>query len=104
MNTIVSIINQVYELQQRIQSMPDAAQFERNFSRLQHTFEEEGFIIRDPLHETYSESRTDYEASIVGDPAAKMTITRVLKPAVYQRNGQDLRLIQKAIVIVEKSK
>ncbi len=50
----------------------------------------------------YSEGRTDYEATIIGNPGRKMKVTRVLKPVIYQKKNEQLQLMQKAIVMVEK--
>ncbi len=98
----LNVLNQVFELQQKIAMSSESSSCERNFSRLFNLFEEEGYIVQNPLGENYSESRTDCEASIVGEPAAKMTIRKVLKPAIYQKDNGRLQLIQKAVVIVEK--
>ena len=74
---------------------------ERNFTRLFDLFEEEGYIIQDPTGQSYSETRTDCEASISGRVSAKMKITRTIKPIIYQQKEGNARLLQKAVVIVE---
>ena len=102
MASTLNVLNQVFELQQKIAASSEAANCERNFSRLFNLFEEEGFILQNPLGETYTESRTDCEASIIGQPADKMKIQKVLKPAIYQKENGRLQLVQKAVVIVEK--
>ena len=102
MRTSLQVLNQIFELQQKINNGPDAASFERNFSRLFDIFEEDGFVIQNPINEMYNESRTDYEASIIGEAGKKMKISRVLKPIIYQKSDQQLQLVQKAIVMVEK--
>ena len=102
MSISLNIINQVFELQQKVLSMPDASGLERNFSRLFNLFEEEGYLLQNPLNEAYTDARLDCEASIVGTPSSKMSITKVLKPAIYHKAQGQLQLVQKAIVIVEK--
>ena len=102
MSIPLNVLNQVFELQQKINGLPDAPSFERNFNRLFTLFEEEGYLLQNPLQEVYTESRTDCEASIVGQPSSKMKITKVLKPAIYQKTEARLQLVQKAVVIVEK--
>ncbi|MFT3980820.1 MAG: hypothetical protein QM687_10155 [Ferruginibacter sp.] len=102
MSIPLNIINQVFELQQKVNTLQEAPGFERNFSRLFNVMEEEGFLVQNPLNEAYTESRTDCEASIVGEPASKMIITKVLKPVIYHKAEGQLRLVQKAVVIVEK--
>lgn len=71
-------------------------------NRLFAIFEDEGFVVKNPINEMYQESRTDCEASIVGNTSSKMKITKVLKPIIYQKNGEQMQLVQKAIVIVEQ--
>ncbi|MFN8276798.1 MAG: hypothetical protein U0T84_04905 [Chitinophagales bacterium] len=88
-------------MQQKLADTPQRAVLERNFNRLQALFEEAGFLVQNPLHEKYSSSRTDCEASIVGQPGERMKITRVLKPVIYQKLTEGTQLVQKAVVIVE---
>ena len=100
---IIQIINQLIEIKQKIVVENLERKFERNLNRIFSILEEEGFIFRYPLGEKYHETRTDCEASIVGEASEKMVITQVLKPLIYKRNNNEINLIQKAIVIVEKS-
>lgn len=99
--TIIKLINQYFEVRTKITDMGNASAFERNFNRFESLFEEENHIVKDPTGETYTESRTDCEASIVGKVSAKMTITKTLKPIVYEKSDGGLHLVQKAVVIVE---
>ena len=102
MSLHLQVLNQVFDLQQKINAGKDAASYERNFKRLFSLFEDEGYIIQNPLHEIYSDSRTDCEASVIGSPAARMKICSVLKPIIYQKTAAQLELVQKAVVMVEK--
>ena len=99
----VHIINQLFEMQAKIKEAGTAQQFERNFSRLFNIFEEEGFIIQDPTGESYSETRTDCEASISGRIGSKMKISRTIKPVIYQNKEGAVQLLQKAVVIAENN-
>lgn len=103
MSSTLQVINQLFEIQGKISELGQAAGFERNFNRLFSIFEDEGYIIQNPLHEAYVESRTDCEASIVGQPSSKMKITKVLKPVIYQKLQGNIQLVQKAVVLVEKN-
>ncbi|MGC4101192.1 hypothetical protein [Ferruginibacter sp.] len=102
-NNTLQIINQLFEIQYKIKELGQAQGFERNFNRLSAIFEEDGFIIQDPTNETYNDSRTDCEASIVGSVAAKMKITKTLKPIIYKKADSAVQLVQKAVVLVEKN-
>ena len=99
-NPIV-VINQVFELQQKIAQNGLTESFERNFNRLYTVFEEEGFLLQDPTGESYSETRADYEASISGRVTSSMTIIRTIKPIIYHRKDGQMLLVQKGVVIAE---
>jgi hypothetical protein len=101
MSIHIQIINQFFEIQQKIKKLSDASSFERNFNKLNTLLEEEGFIIQDPTNEPYLSTRTDCEASITSNAFHKMTITKTLKPIIYKKIDGNLQLLQKAIVIVE---
>ena len=101
-NNIIHIINQIVEIRQKIVSEKLEKKFERSFNRIFSVFEEEGFIYKYPLGEKYNETRTDCEASIVGKMSENMIITQVIKPVIYKKYGNEISLIQKGIVIVEK--
>ena len=97
----ILVINQLFEMQSKIKESGEAQNFERNFTRLFNIFEEDGFIIQNPTGEAYSETRTDYEASISGRIGSKMKITRTVKPIIYQRKDGNVQLVQKGVVIAE---
>ena len=99
---MLKIINQVFEIKNKLNLLGEADAFERNINRLYSIFEEDGYIIQDPTNENYEASRTDCEASIVGNASAKMKITKTLKPIIYQKLQGNVQLQQKAVVIVEK--
>jgi len=99
----IYVINQVFELQAKIKDNGIASQFERNFSRLLNLFEEEGYLIQNPTGETYTEARTDCEASISGRLGSKMKIIRTIKPIIYQQQDGIPHLLQKGVVIVENN-
>jgi hypothetical protein len=99
----LQIINQLFEMQAKLKDAGTIQQFERNFNRLYSLFEEDGYIIQDPTGEIYSETRTDYEASISGRIGSKMKITRTIKPIVYHKKEGALQLLQKAVVMAENN-
>ena len=100
---IIQLINQLTEIKQKIAAENLENKFDRNFNRLFSLLEDEGFIIQYPLGEKYNETRTDCEASIVGETSEKMFITQILKPLIYKKSNDEINLIQKAVIIVEKS-
>lgn len=97
----IQLINQVFEISQKIEQEQLAAKFERNFNKIYNLFEEEGLHCINPIGEKYTESRTDCEASIVGAGGSKMKVTKVIKPILYRQEQGQMVLVQKGIVIVE---
>ncbi|PZP42235.1 MAG: hypothetical protein DI598_17165 [Pseudopedobacter saltans] len=103
MDNSTKLLNQIFELKSKIDQEKLTEKFERNFQRLFSLLEEDGLYLKDPIGEPYSDSRTDVEASIVGEESSKMKITKVIKPIVYKKEGQSPVLLQKGVVIVEKA-
>jgi hypothetical protein len=100
MKHIVNIINQVFEIEKKIQAQP-AVNIQRQVERIKSELNEMGYFYHNPLHEKYDETRTDCEANIVGKLKKSMTITDVIKPVIHQSEGTAKKIIQKAIVVVE---
>jgi hypothetical protein len=102
MSVNLQLINQLFEIQRKIAGLNLSVGFERNFNRLFSILQDEGYIIQDPTNEQYAESRTDCEASIIGQASSKMKITKTLKPVIYHKENGQVQLMQKAVVLVEK--
>ncbi len=94
---IIKLLNQLFEIEKKSAKSDDAIKIDRNIARIKSIFEEQGIIMKNPLHESYQDTRTDIDAEIDGDPSKKLMITEVLKPILYKDN----QLIQKGLVIVE---
>lgn len=97
----LQIINQLFEMQQKLAQENMNQKFERNFNRLFNIFEEEGYLIKNPEGEKYSDARTDCEINIVGREGKNMVITQVVKPVIYKQENGAVTLVQKGIVMVE---
>ena len=97
------IINQVFELDKKIQQKADIASLNRHTDRIKSALEELGYRIQNPVGEPYSDTRTDYEASIVGAKMQQLTIVETIKPIVYyqEKNNSSVELLQMGVVIVE---
>jgi uncharacterized protein YkuJ len=101
MSAIIAVLNQLFEIQEKINNLHENDRFERNMNRLYNICEQEGFEMKNPIQEKFNDSRTDVEANIVGKLGANMMITQVIKPCIYQTINGQKTLVQKAIVIVE---
>lgn len=100
----IQLINQLTEIENKINQDNLMSKYERNFNRIHGLLEEEGYIFKYPVGEKYRESSADYEANIVGKEGKDMTITQVIKPVIYKKDPDKITLIQKGIIIVEKLK
>ncbi len=100
---LIRIINQVFEMEKKIGTRPEMSTLLRNIERIKAALEEMGLSYHNPSGEKYSETRTDCEANIVGDLQAKMIISDVIKPVIFEKTDSTGRvIIQKAVVLVEK--
>jgi hypothetical protein len=98
---MIPIINQLFEIEQKLQTKGETIA-ERNFKRIYHELEIEGYKIINPIGKKYQETDTTVEATLSGTLKGNATITRVLKPVIYkQEDDGQLKLLQKGIVIVE---
>lgn len=93
-----NIINQLFEIEKKANTQSIDI-FERNFNRIYHELEELGYKIVNPLHANYDERDNSVEANIMNENAKK--ITKVIKPVIFQKQGDQYILIQKGVVIVE---
>ncbi|HTI60107.1 hypothetical protein [Mucilaginibacter sp.] len=106
------IINQIFEIEKKLNLIKESNSIQRNVNRLKECFENlktlsdepMSIIYKDPIGEDYNETRTDCEASIAGTGTENLVIVEVIKPIIYcQLKGQNI-IAQKGIVIVEEQK
>jgi hypothetical protein len=94
MQAIIEIINQLSVLETKTERSPET---ERSFNRIRQALSEMGFSYSSPVNEMYKDTRTDIEATIIGEAKENLTITKVIKPIVIQHS----KIVQRGIVIVE---
>ena len=94
------IISQIFEIENKIKT-EDLPLFKRNFQRIYHEFEQEGYVVFNPLGQHYDERDVSIEANILKEGNESLKISKVLKPVIYKQEGNNRILIQKAVVIVE---
>jgi uncharacterized protein YkuJ len=97
MKQVLEIINQLTNLEQKLLGNEE---YERSFNRIKQALIEMGYSYSFPIGETYNETRTDVEASIVGETMTDLVITKVIKPIVIKDN----QIAQRGVVIVESKK
>jgi len=94
MKTIIEIINQLTTIESKIAGSEDV---QRSFNRIKQALSEMGYSYSFPINEEYKDTRTDIDASIVGESTSNLVITKVIKPIIIQ----DSKIIQRGVVIVE---
>jgi len=97
----IKIINQVFEIEKKVAAKPEMASLQRNIDRIKNSLETLQITYHNPVGEKYSETRTDCEANIVGELKNNMVIVDVIKPVIFETNGDTPVIVQKAVVLVE---
>lgn len=101
------MLNQLFEIEQKVVKMQEQNSIQRNIDRLKGFFETEAFsdnqglTYYNPLGERYDETRTDCDASISGTGHENLKIIEVIKPIIYVKYGNTQIIVQKGIVIVQ---
>ncbi len=94
------LINQLFELEKKVLKASDPGGLQRPLDRMKDVFADMGYHIHNPSGEAYSETRTDVEASVLGNSASNLKVVEVIKPIVYQKEDGKNVLLQKGVVLV----
>jgi len=104
------MLNQLFEIEQKIGKIQEPNSVQRNIDRLKDFFETEALsegqelVFHNPFGEKFDETRTDCEATISGTGHNNLEIIEVIKPIIYVKYGQTQMIAQKGIVIVQSTK
>ncbi|MFZ3114554.1 MAG: hypothetical protein WA133_03355 [Syntrophales bacterium] len=120
--TILTAINQLYELEKKIKLHGDPNNLLRNVIKMKDAFAEDGlprgyvggiydrycFTYEDPMGQQFKDTRTDLQATIAGSGTENLVVVEVVKPIIRAelRSSTDkfVRVAQKGVVIVESQK
>jgi hypothetical protein len=120
--SILTAVNQLYELEQKLKRHGDPNNLLRNVTKMKDAFAEEGLPMgdvggtfvriglayEDPMGQSFKETRTDLDATISGAGTENLVVVEVVKPiirAVLRDSvGEFARVVQKGVVIVESKK
>ena len=126
--SILVVINQLYELEQKLKKHGDPNNLQRNVIKMKDAFAEEGMLgdvhghlhiclsYEDPMGQSFKETRTDLDATISGSGTDNLVVVEVIKPIIRsamrlsageisdQLKAQFTQVIQKGVVIVESQK
>jgi len=102
----IEILDQVFEIEKKIDSISEPNSIGRNVNRLKEYFEylmpDGGLIYQNPIGEKFNETRTDLEASIAGNSAENLVVTEVIKPIIRLRTNTGVTtIVRKGVVVVE---
>ncbi len=120
--SVLIVLNQLYELEQKIKKHGDTADLRRNVSKMKDALAEEGLpaldagsgqhriglAYEDPMGQSVNETRTDLEFQISGEGTENLVVVEVIKPIIHaiftDGAGKFYQVVQKGIVIVESRK
>ena len=103
----LDLLNQIFEIEKKLVRIQESNSISRNVNKLKELFETElypqgsGLTYHNPLGETYSETRTDCDASIAGESTENLVIVEVIKPIIRIKQGGLNQIVQKAVVVVQ---
>jgi hypothetical protein len=101
----LSLLNQMYEMEQKVTRAGDPSNVKRNIVRMKELLAEEPKLFyEDPMGQLYNETRADLEAKISGTGTENLYVVEVIKPIIRYDLGTSSVIIQKGIVIVESKK
>lgn len=113
---ILSIINQLYDIENKIRRDGDPSNIQRNLEKILNVLNTETGIsdlsmnriklaFEDPMGQDFTETRTDLEATISGAGTDKLRVVEVVKPIIRvifsDTAGEYSKIVQKGIVVVE---
>jgi len=109
------VLNQLYELEQKLKKQSDASNFARNIAKMKEAFADEGLpdaaggrvrlAYEDPMGQSFKETRTDLEVTISGSGTEDLVVVEVIKPIIRAIVADGVSfVVQKGIVIVESRK
>lgn len=111
----LDFMNQIFEIEKKADNLKEEHSIQRNINKMKGIMEEEffkgsatiGLSYHNPLGETYSETRTDCEATISGTGSENLEIIEVIKPIIYysyQDNEKVMKVIVQPAVVIAQSK
>ena len=90
----LDLINQIFEIEKKAMNIKEDNSIQRNINKINGLledgfFKDVGLTYHNPLGESYTDTRTDCEATIAGSEVENLEIIDVIKPIIfyaYQEN------------------
>ena len=108
----LDLVNQIFEIEKKATNIKEDNSIQRNINKINGLLEE-GFFIdvgltyHNPIGESYSDTRTDCEATIAGAEVENLEIIEVIKPIIfysYKENENTFKIIAQPAVVIVQSK
>ena len=96
----IKMANCIFELEKKLQQKDNGPGIQRLIDKMKTVLNETGLLILNPVGESFSETRTDVEATITNASKGSMKITDVLKPVIYATELGKNVLVQRGVVLV----
>ena len=111
----LDFMNQIFEIEKKSANLKEENSIQRNLNKMKGILEEEffkgsstiGLTYHNPIGESYSDTRTDCEATIAGIGVENLEIIEVIKPIIfyaYQENEKVIKVIVQPAVVIVQSK
>lgn len=83
-----------------MQRAGDPANIARNIERMKDAISDLQLFYEDPMGTTFTETRSDVEATISGGQTENLIVVEVIKPIIRFGGKEGSLLVQKGIVVV----
>lgn len=98
---VLQVLNNLCDIDRKLLIHGDSGNVRRNIERIKETIEEIKVFCEDPMGQSFSETRTDLEATISGEGSDNLKVIEVIKPIIRVGDRNFSRVVQKGIVIVQ---
>ena len=101
---VLRTLNNLYDVERKLTTSSNPGNVSRNIEQMKEALTE-GFHLfyEDPSGQTFSETRTDLEATIAGSGTENLKVVEVIKPIIRYGDPASSRVVQKGVVVVKES-
>ena len=108
----LDFVNQIFEIEKKATNIKEDNSIHRNINKINGLLEEGffkdvGLTYHNPIGESYTDTRTDCEATIAGAEVENLEIIEVIKPIIfysYKENENTFKIIAQPAVVIVQSK
>ena len=100
---VLQVLNNLCDIERKLSIHGDPGNAKRNVVRIKETFADERVFYEDPMGQSFSETRTDLDATITGEGSDNLKVVEVIKPIIRVGDKTFSRVVQKGIVIVQSN-